>query len=236
MLVRLAVTGDHQKYVRPGMGPYLVVAGALLVVLGLVATVQVLRAMTAPGHGVQGHGEPHGGVEGGVGHGHGHRPGHVGGPVSYLLVAPLIAVLVFAPPALGSFAVERSAVLPDPAGEFELFEPLTSQQPTAMSLFDFTERAYDRAGASFAGRPVRLTGFVHKERDGDGFVLARYQIACCAADALSTVVRVVGTGPPPARDSWVTVTGTFRAMTQDDVPELAATDLQPIAPPADPYE
>ena len=238
MLVRLAVTGDHQKYVRPGMGPYLIVAGVLLVVLGLVTTVQVL--LRGPEH------EPAG--ESGVpaedhGHGHGHRPGHVGGPASYLLVAPLVAVLVFAPPGLGSFAVERSAAvsarsaaLPEPEDPFALYDPLTSAEPTVMSLFEFTERAHDRAGASFAGKPVNLTGFVSRQRDGEGFQLARYQIACCAADALSSVVRVVGAGPPPPRDTWVTVTGTFRAMTKDGSAELTAIEIRPVPPPVNPYE
>jgi len=222
-LLRLAVTGDHQKYVRPGMGPFLLVAGVLLVVLGLVGTVQALRRR--PGD------EP-----GEEAPGHTHGTAHVGGPVSYLLVAPLIITLVFAPPALGSFAVERSAPLPDPADRVRLFAPLTSSQPTAMPLYEFTERAHDRAGASFAGRPVSLTGFVYRERDGGGFQLARYQIACCAADALSAVVRVVGGGTSPRRDSWTTVTGTFLAMTGDGVPEIRVSQVRPIEPPRDPYE
>jgi len=66
--------------------------------------------------------------------------------------------------------------------------------------------------------------------------LACYQIACCAADAVAAVVRVVGVaGDPPALDTWVIVTGTFR-RSSDDVPELVASSLVQIPPPVDPYE
>jgi uncharacterized membrane protein YcgQ (UPF0703/DUF1980 family) len=72
--------------------------------------------------------------------------------------------------------------------------------------------------------------------DGEGFQLARYQIACCAADAAPVVVRVVGIeGDPPPRDTWVTVTGSHRPGDRD-VPELAATSLVEIPEPDDPYE
>lgn len=231
MLSRMAITGDHQKYVRPGMGPYLVVAGVLLVILGVVTTVQALRAEEhAVEHDAPGDG-PH------DAHGHGHRPGHAAGRMSYLLIAPLVAVVIFSPPALGSFAVERSAAVQiRPAEDLLSYEPLTSTEPTEMTLLEFTQRGFDRAGASFAGKPVTLTGFVHRERDGKGFTLARYQIACCAADALSAVVRVVGAGPAPRRDTWVTVTGIFTAMDKDGTAEMAATQIRPIEPPPFPYE
>jgi uncharacterized membrane protein YcgQ (UPF0703/DUF1980 family) len=67
-------------------------------------------------------------------------------------------------------------------------------------------------------------------------VAARYQIACCAADAVAAAARVVGvTGEPPARDTWVVVTRTYR-HSSDAVPELVVSSLVAIAPPADPYQ
>ena len=102
-----------------------------------------------------------------------------------------------------------------------------------MTLLEFSQRAFDHDGSSFRGAPVRLTGFV---AGGGGFRLARYQIACCAADAAPVVVRVVGTqGDSPARDQWVSVTGTFRSG-GGDTPELTATSVVETPEPADPYE
>jgi uncharacterized repeat protein (TIGR03943 family) len=103
------------------------------------------------------------------------------------------------------------------------------------TLLEFGQRALERDGESFDGASVRLTGFV-AGRDGDGFRLARYQIACCAADAAPVVIRVIGVhGSLPAPDQWVTVTGRFQPG-GGDLPVLAATTVAPIPPPDEPYE
>jgi uncharacterized repeat protein (TIGR03943 family) len=107
--------------------------------------------------------------------------------------------------------------------------------PVEMTLLEYIERSLEHNGASFHGVPVRLTGFVAGAEAG-GFRLARYQIACCAADATPVVVDVVGTSGSPARDDqWVTVTGTFQRG-GGELPRLAATSVVEIDAPDDPYE
>jgi uncharacterized repeat protein (TIGR03943 family) len=105
-----------------------------------------------------------------------------------------------------------------------------------MTLLEYGQRAFDRDGASFKGTPVRLTGFAAGSAE-DGFKLARYQIACCAADAAPVVVHVVGLLGErlPARDQWVTVTGVFQSG-EGELPRLAAAGIREIPPPDDPYE
>jgi hypothetical protein len=111
---------------------------------------------------------------------------------------------------LQRFGVDRSAAVNITSGG-RTFTPLRSGATVPMSLLEFDQRVADHDGASFGSTPVRLTGFVARTADGNGFRIARYQIACCAADAVAAVVRVTGTaGNPPARDQWVTVTGTFQ--------------------------
>ena len=62
-----------------------------------------------------------------------------------------------------------------------VFEPLRGgADPAPMGLLEFSQRAFERDGASFRGAPVKLTGFA-AGTDAGGFRLARYQIACCAA-------------------------------------------------------
>jgi uncharacterized repeat protein (TIGR03943 family) len=213
VLLRLTLTGTYTRYVRAGMGLWLGVAGVLLVVLGATTLVRALRyARTI---------DPH---------------GHGGGPaVGWLLLAPIAALLLVAPPTLGSYGVDRAAAVDIRAGADGL-EPLAAGDgPVAMSLLEFGQRAFDRDGASFDGAAVQLTGFVAGGA-GEGFRLARYQIACCAADAAPVVVRVVGIeGDPPPRDTWVTVTGSHRPG-DTEVPELAATSVVEIPQPDDPYE
>jgi hypothetical protein len=64
-----------------------------------------------------------------------------------------------------------------------ILEPLPrGRPPAAMTLQEYIERAFEHGGASFNGVPLQLTGFVAGTQSG-GFRLARYQIACCAADA-----------------------------------------------------
>ena len=216
VLLRLTLTGTYERYVRVGMGPFLVVAAVAVILLGLVTLFGALRRVQP----VDAHGH----------HEHDHPVG-----VGWLLLAPIAALLLVAPPTLGSYGVDRAAAVDIRQGA-PVFHALPGgSRPATMSLLEFGQRAFDHRGASFRGATVELTGFV-AGTESRGFKIARYQIACCAADAIPAVVRVYGTaGGDPARDSWVTVTGTFRGV-NGDVPELAATSV--VASPAagDPYE
>ena len=206
VLLRLALTGTFQRYVREGMGWLLVAAGIVIVTVGVVAFVRALR-----------HAEP------ADLHDHDHDHGH-GVGVGWLLLAPISALLLVAPPTLGSFGVDRSTSVDIRSG-IGVFEPLPrTGTARPMSLLEFSQRAYERSGVSFNRSAVQLTGFMAGSEEG-GFKLARYQIACCAADAAPIVVRVVGVqGAVPARDQWLVVTGTF------------ATSILDIDAPQDPYE
>jgi uncharacterized repeat protein (TIGR03943 family) len=210
VLLRLTITGAYTRYVQSGMGPWLVVSGTVVIVIGVATLVRARR----------------GGEGDDPAHDHGQR-------VGWLLLAPIAALLLVAPPALGSFGVDRGASVDVREGAPE-FRPLDPDAgPVDMTLLEFSQRAFDHDGASLGATPVRLTGFV---AGGGGFRLARYQIACCAADAAPVVVRVVGTqGDTPGRDEWVSVTGTFRPA-DGDTPQLAATSVVAIPEPADPYE
>jgi uncharacterized repeat protein (TIGR03943 family) len=216
VLLRLALTGTFQRYVREGMGWLLIAAGVVVATIGVVAFVRALRHETPA--------DPHD-------HEHGHGVG-----VGWLLLAPISALLLVAPPTLGSFGVDRGTKVDVTAG-IGVFDPLPrTGDARPMSLLEFSQRAYEKNGASFNRVPVRLTGFMAGQEES-GFKLARYQIACCAADAAPIVVRVVGVdGSVPGRDQWLVVTGTFQPGADDELPELAATSILDIAAPQDPYE
>jgi uncharacterized repeat protein (TIGR03943 family) len=222
VLLRLTLSGSYQRYVREGMRPWLLIAGVAIIAVGLYALVRT----AGRGHRA---GEP--------GHTHGHEHGHAGEGigVGWLLLAPVAALLLVAPPALGSYGVDRAAKVDVSAGD-RVFDPLpSSENPYPLSLLDFSQRGFDGEGQSMDGRTVALTGFVAGEVAG-GFKLARYQIACCAADAEPVVVIVRGTfGEPPSRDQWVTVTGTYRPGGGDFV-QIEATSVVQIPAPNDPYE
>jgi uncharacterized repeat protein (TIGR03943 family) len=214
VLLRLTVTGTYRRYVRVEMAPWLAIAGVVVVVLGLVTIVRAARHDRVPDA-------------------HGHEPR--GDRAGWLLLAPIAALLLVAPPTLGSYGVERAARIDIRAGA-PVFGRLPAEaSPVAMTLLEYGQRAFERDGASFNGVSIRLVGFV-VGADGEGFHLARYQIACCAADAIPVVVRVVGVqGGLPPRDQWVLVTGRFEPGA-GDLPQLVATTVRPIPPPDEPYE
>ncbi len=212
LLARLAFGGTFRRYVKPAMGPWIAAAGILLAVLGLVVLWRHRR-----------------------GDDHVHR--HGGERVAWLLLAPVLAILLIAPPSLGTYALDRAGSAVSVRSGGGTFPSLDPGAPHEMTLLEFNQRAFegDQTGASFAGAPVRLIGFVGPTK-GDGFLVARFQIACCAADALAATAHVVGwDGPVPARDSWVEVEGTFQPG-DDTNPKLVTTSVTPIPTPGDPYE
>ena len=92
LLVRLTVTDAYARYVRVGMAPWLLIAGVVLAGLGLAGVLRSLFARTTAEHD---HGHEHGYTE----------------RVGWLLLAPVVALLMVAPPALGSYGVDRSAAV-----------------------------------------------------------------------------------------------------------------------------
>nr|WP_222109480.1 TIGR03943 family protein [Streptomyces cupreus] len=207
-VLRISLFGElYLRYVQPGLRPYLVVSGAALVVLGLVAA---------------------------------GRPAHAGhGPrVAWLLTLPALALLLFPPPALGSYSAEREAAERAAQG-IGTFPALPSGDPVALTLGEFTSRAIYDSERSLKGRTVRLTGFVTHDGDGSWYV-TRLMVSCCAADATTSKVEIRGADALPD-DTWVTVTGTWHPegeLGSDEAwpPVLDAGSVRRVEQPANPYE
>lgn len=218
VVLRLTLTDTYRRYVRPEMGKWLLVAGIAVIALGVMTLVQAVRNEQPPDA-----------------HDHDHDHAH-GVGVGWLLLAPIAALLLVAPPTLGAYGVNRAAAVKIKQGKAIFHRLPRAAPPRPMTLLEYSQRAFDHGGFSFNGATVQLTGFVAGAEE-DGFRLARYQIACCAADAIPIVVRVVGTsGPPPEADQWVTVTGTYRRGGDGEIPDIAPTSVTEIPAPEDPYE
>jgi putative membrane protein len=87
-----------------------------------------------------------------------------------------------------------------------------------------------------AGTGVTFEGIVAR-REGqsvDEFMLTRFIISCCVADALGVQVRVVGAPPGGFRtDEWVRVSGTFYPVGREVV--VDAEKVERIPRPDSPY-
>ncbi|KUN75767.1 TIGR03943 family putative permease subunit [Streptomyces griseoruber] len=192
-------TDEYLRFVKPGMRWLLIASGVVLVGLG------VLEALSARlGRKERGRHEGH--HEGPGEHdGHGHDHSRVP-RVAWLLFLPVLSLLFYAPPALGSYTAAREPAKVV-AVQDDGFDPLPATSPLPITLTGFTQRVQQDRSRAIKGRAVQLTGFV-SPADGGGWYLTRILISCCAADATTLKVRVYG-GTPPKADTWVTVTGTW---------------------------
>lgn len=150
------------------------------------------------------------------------------------IVLPVVIVLALPPTSLGSFAASRRSLSAGSATAPNLDAgSRVTLQSVAASIWSADAR---RALLDRAGSRVTFEGIVTK-REGmpaDEFMLTRFIVSCCVADALSVQVRVVGA--PPGRfdeDEWVRVTGTFYPVGREVVVDAAR--VQAIPQPEDPY-
>lgn len=216
----------YLRYVRLGLRPYLIASGGLLLVLGLAAAVVVARADDEDEEedAEHSHDERH--------RDHGHSP-----HVAWLLTIPALAMLLFPPPALGSYSAERASAEYAAQG-IGKFPALPKGDPVDLTLAEFTSRAMYDSGKTMKGRTIRLTGFVTK--DGDTWYVTRLLISCCAADARPDKIEIRGIDAPPT-DAWVTVTGTWHpkgklGSEEARPPVLDGTSVRRVKQPENPYE
>jgi uncharacterized repeat protein (TIGR03943 family) len=222
-LLKISFTDVYLRYVRPEHRWLLILAGVVMLVLAAVSIIREVRGKRVPAH-ADGHDHP--------------------ARSAWLLVLPVLAVFLVAPPALGSDSVQRADSSPiqrstTAADGMEDFPALPRQDVVPLQVSEFTERAAWDSRDTLNGRAIRLTGFVvHEGRDS---YVARIVIACCAADAYPQKVKLLGADLSSyADDSWVQTVVELRPGTatkaNDYIPSATVRSVRRIAEPADPYE
>ena len=153
-----------------------------------------------------------------------------------LIILPVVAALALPPASLGSFAVQRRS-------SFTSGAVVTSAEDISsgdLSLMDVAGGLRSREGmralVDRAGEDVAFTGFVNKQAGApaDEFMLTRFLVGCCVADALSVQVRVVGA--PPGRlkpDEWVRVSGSMYPLGREVI--VDAREVEKVPRPKRPY-
>jgi len=152
-----------------------------------------------------------------------------------VIIVPVIAVLALPPSALGSYAAARRSSFVG-SGYIASPDDVASGE---LSLADIAGALQSQKGAQAlarrAGSRVSLVGFVTKESGmpADEFVLTRFLVSCCVADALSVQVRVVGAPPGNLKtDQWVRVEGALYPLENEalvDAAEVVHVD-RPVRP------
>jgi uncharacterized repeat protein (TIGR03943 family) len=93
---------------------------------------------------------------------------------------------------------------------------------------------------SFTGRQADVVGFVYREAGfpEDTFMVARFTVSCCVADASAIGLPVVWADAPNyPQDTWVRVTGSFEVgeFRGDKLPILKAAAVEVVPQPEHPY-
>ncbi|WP_331272971.1 TIGR03943 family putative permease subunit [Motilibacter deserti] len=242
-LLRISLSDLFMRYVKEAMQPFLIASAIVLLVIGLYPVVSELlwprkavagaadaSELSAAGEGAATLVETGTAVH--EGHGHEH-----GGPrIAWLLLLPVLAIFLVAPPALGSYAASRSSVAVPESTNSNLAALPEGEVP--LTLVEYANRAVWDDGRTLQGRTLELTGFVTPATDGKSWFVTRMMMSCCAADASAVLVEVQGE-PAPEKDTWVTVRGTYTTYAgakEAGAAVIAAASVEQVDQPADPYE
>ena len=152
-----------------------------------------------------------------------------------LMVVPVVLVLFAPVTTLGTFSAGKRAGFSGTGlvtsgdigtGELTLIDVASAE----------TSPEGERALAKRAGETVEFVGFVSIREDtpADEFLLARYVVTCCVADATIAEVRVVNVTPGEfANEDWVEVTGTIFPIGREVI--VDASDIVAVERPDHPY-
>ena len=235
-VLHAGTTDLYLRYVKAGLRPLLLAAGAVLIVAAVATLWYERRAAREASQEPEpassgGHEEP-----GTDAHGH---AAHREPRIAWLLVLPLFALILVAPPALGSYSAMRTGTaLQEPWG----YPKLPAAGALRLNVVDYAGRAVYDHGRSLRGREVKLTGFLALDHSGAPY-LVRMALNCCAADAQPVKIGLSGRIPPVLQpDTWLEVTGRYTPHRTKDpvngatIPYLDITLAKPVPVPHDPYD
>jgi uncharacterized repeat protein (TIGR03943 family) len=214
-LLHVGLTDLYLRYVKAGLRPLVLLAGVVLIATAAATLWYERRHAAARQH-------------------HHHEP-----RISWLLALPVLALILVAPPALGSYsAAHTGTALTKPFG----FPDLPAGEPLRLGVADYAGRAVYDDGRSLRDRELKITGFVTLDRSGAPY-LVRMGLNCCAADAQPVKIALTGNIPPVlSPDTWLEITGRYTPRRTKDpvndgpIPYLDVTTARPVPTPADPYD
>lgn len=152
------------------------------------------------------------------------------------LVLPVVVLLALPPASLTSFAAGRRSSFVG-AGFVASAEDVATGDLTLTDVAGAlrSDEAMS-ALAQRAGEDVTFVGFVNRDAGmpADEFILTRFLISCCVADALSVEVRVAGAPPGELKqDQWVRVEGKLYPLGREVIVDL--TEVTTVPRPDQPY-
>ena len=152
-----------------------------------------------------------------------------------LILVPVVLITSLPAASLGSYAAGRRSTLAtggvSSSGDLSTGDLNLVDVAGALASREAMHQLVGRAGST-----VSFKGFVDKVpgMGADEFMLTRFVITCCVADAIAAQVRVVDA--PPGRfspDDWVRVTGQMYPLGREII--VVASEVQGVDKPKHPY-
>lgn len=177
------------------------------------------------------------------GHDHGdHQHGHLTWAGLLLVISPIILGLLIPPKPLGAAAMSNRDLSAKSLTSVAAPESSIITKPkTDKNILDWIiEFQSASSPTAFAGQEAKLIGFIYRDERfaPNEFMVSRFIISCCAADAapLGLMVRAAE-DVTLADDAWVEVRGQFETgqLDGETVPVLAAAEITPTDVPEQPY-
>lgn len=235
-LQQLMQTDLINLYINPRFVPLTKMAWVLIIILFVLSIIdfgsRVLRNRVYPGR-------------------------FTGAPVIVLLTA--LSPLIFSPQSLGSAMINQKGmwtfggsnpltVLQSPTAQPDHFGsdvvkqlPAASKSEAAEAVMQLTDSNFivkfakiQRNPQDYIGKEIELEGFLvhHPLMDHDKYLIARYAIVCCAADAQVLGFAVLDQ-PAYPDDTWIKLRGKIAADQQNLY--LKVIRVQRLETPANPY-
>jgi uncharacterized repeat protein (TIGR03943 family) len=214
LICKLLLTGQMALYMSPALDPLSVLAALVLAVLGAVELWSARRVSTLRRSSDE--------------------------LLTYVPVAALLGAGAFVTPraldstALGGMQPAR-AVVAYSAVAGSAAQPPTSAITDLPDLFKYLRTA----GESGVGQPVRVVGMAVPDASlaPDQFVLLRYTIVHCVADAQPIGLLIEASETPPSSGGWVVVEGVLAVSPSQSsrLVSVRATRVLPTDEPAEPY-
>lgn len=208
----IIVSGNVTNYINVRFGWLSYVAVVLFGVLG-IAVIVSLRRQT---------------IE--------HR--RIGLPIILVVSLPLVLGTLIPSQPLGASAINGQVSTSLAAG---VNAQAISRDPLSRNVLDWARLFADNElPATFDGQPASVVGFVYQEPSfaEDQFMVARFTVSCCVADA-SPIGIPVYWAETEALDqgAWVRINGTFEAgdFRGELTPILQAESIELVEQPEHPY-
>ncbi len=231
-------SGNLTNYINVRFAWLSYAAAALFLILGVFGFVTLIREAIADrrhDH-IHDHDHDHDHHEHDELHVHNH--GFVPWPVLILVAIPLaVGVLVPSHP-LGAKAVDGNLSISTASTINSTTLTIPPEQRNVLDWLRAFSMSQDMT--SFNNQPADVIGFVYTEPTFgvDHFMVARFAISCCVADASAIGVPVLWKDSANLKaDTWVRVKGNFQvgAFRNDTVPVLQAATVESVPQPEHPY-